>query len=409
METIMRPRNALPRLDVEKIKILFDRAGIPIYRLAKEMGLSQQTLERMLEGAVVGIRIIDRVARYFKLNSSDIIKRDKKHKDFYKHIDIKETVFVERIERFSDLKSNVEYITSRKNSDSWNQVSHKIYNCEFKSEGELLALEAFLKTFSEIDEMAGTNKTRGQEDISQELTFLRKQMHLDDPIRALEKFNIAVYYGTYYYRAMEELHYFDTSDCDEDGNASEYHYFRPNGKLVEVLIFEKIDSGYFPSKGRIFPSTGYTQDELIEIYKEAYKKIHGQEINRLVEQYIQFHSRTQWLMVKDKPLMEGIQTGPTEFLHPRYFIHRNPNWTLSSDSPKFKGDIEKFNEKSRELREIDRIFAEKTLAFEFVTTRELNSVPKYDGPLQHVTLVPLSRIRKGREQRVVNVKEKGKD
>ena len=114
-------------------------------------------------------------------------------------------------------------------------------------------------------------------------------------------------------------------------------------------------------------------------------------------------------MVKDKPLMEGIQTGPTEFLHPRYFIHRNPNWTLSSDSPKFKGDIEKFNEKSRELREIDRIFAEKTLAFEFVTTRELNSVPKYDGPLQQITLLPLSRIRKGREQRVVNVKEKGKD
>ena len=40
--------------------------------------------------------------------------------------------------------------------------------------------------------MAGTNKTRGQDDISQELIFLRKQMYLDDPINALEKFNIAV-------------------------------------------------------------------------------------------------------------------------------------------------------------------------------------------------------------------------
>ena len=138
-----------------------------------------------------------------------MILKDTKHPNFYNHFEEKETVYLDKIKSFSNLKNNEDYIISRKFAHSRNQISHKIYDCEFVSEIDLIYLRNFLKTFSEIGEMTGTSKTRNTDDIEKELEFVKKKLYLDDPIKKLEASGIAVYYGHYYFRAFEELSYYD--------------------------------------------------------------------------------------------------------------------------------------------------------------------------------------------------------
>ena len=49
-----------PDINVPKLKKLFKSTGLPLYKLAKGISISQQTLERLLRGD----RVIESINRY---------------------------------------------------------------------------------------------------------------------------------------------------------------------------------------------------------------------------------------------------------------------------------------------------------------------------------------------------------
>ena len=233
--------------------------------------------------------------------------------------------------------------------------------------------------------MTGTSKTRNTDDIEKELEFVKKKLYLDDPIKKLEASGIAVYYGHYYFRAFEELSYYDRENFDDDGNSIGYHYFKPNVKRIEILYFYQFEEFIPSDKAKIFPVTGYTEDELIEKYFNAYKEIYKVDENEATEKvnhYINFNSRYTWLTEPSAPELDEVQDSPLDFLHPRYFIYRKPDWVISSDAPLFKGDMKLYHQHVKEERELEKRFKDITSSFEFKITNDPNSVPKYEGNLE---------------------------
>ena len=388
---------ALPELNKEKIKLLFKKEGLPIYKLAKKIGLSQQSLERMIQdGGKVGPRILSKVAKYFGLNSSDLVIKGQKHPNFYNSFEEKETVYLEKINSFLDLTSNTEYNLSRKFANSRNQLSHKIYNCGFQNEQQLIWVKGFLKAFNETELNLGTSKTRDSDDIEDEYNFLKKQLYVNEPIKRLEDIGIGVYYGHYIYRAMEELYYREPERVNSEEERLVYHYCRPTGKRTEILYFyQKEDFKKLPSTIKIFPEVGYTDEELIAVHKKAMQNvfinIHEHKFFEKVNDYIAFHSSYSWLTVPDGPNQEMVLNDFRDFLHPEYFIHEIENLIWSRNE--FKSD-KSFDEYTNKIRLRNKTFRDEINNFKFICNDDPNSVPKYDGVVEEEPILSLKTFKK---------------
>ena len=109
-----------------------------------------------------------------------------------------------------------------------------------------------------------------------------------------------------------------------------------------------------------------------------------------VKHYINFNSKYTWLNEPSAPELDEVQDSPFDFLHPRYFIYRKPDWVISSDAPLFKGDMKLYHQHVKEERELEKRFKDITSSFEFKITNDPNSVPKYEGNLEEETI--LNRI-----------------
>lgn len=377
-------KTAIPEINTDKLGKLIENDGAKLYKIAEKMNLSPQTLNRMLAGEKIGPRIIARVAKYFGLNMSDLLIRDNKHPNFYNHFQEKEIVYLERIKSFTGLNNDIEYKLSRKFSKSINQISHKIYNCDFKNEEQLTYVKMFLETFNNLDANIGTSKTRHMEDIDNEIKFLKTQLNINEPIQFLEENDIGVYYGHYVYRAMEELVYKDEENVNIQDEPLEYYYCRPTGKRIEVLYFYKERKDIFlPDQIKIFPDTGYTEDELLQNYENSFKKvflnISSHNYFNIVKQYINYHASNQWLTVPESMSNPEILDDTTDFLHPRFFIHEITNSIWSEKDFQSRDDFNNYVEKKRLM---NMAFRNELKSYEHKCNEDPNSVPKYEGPVE---------------------------
>ena len=243
-------------------------------------------------------------------------------------------------------------------------------------------IENFLKAFTENAAFnIGTKKTNNMSDVIEEIQYLRSQMNLNKPIEDLDKMNIGIYYGHYFYRAMEISDYQDRYNYDTNDEPEEqlYSYVRPSGKRIEVLLFyQKDEISLLPKQLRIYPITGYTEDDLIEKYQFAYNYVFDSQKQKnfsLLDEYINYHMKRQWLFVKDYPEMDEIQDNPKSgFLHPNCFIYSQLNRTISQSDFKDNKLFERAIDKRKRFKEVCE-------NFEFKYT--LN-IPKYDGIVDEV-------------------------
>ena len=379
----MRVKALFPKLNVPKLKRLVDLEKTPIYKLAQNMEISQTTLERMLLGKRVGPKLLFKVAKYFLLNISDLIIIEDKLRDKpgQEETDI---VYLDKITSFSNLYKNPDYSDSRFFSFSKNLLSHKIYNWNIKTEDEISRIKNFLIAFTDKEAVSiGTSKTSNPRDVMDEINYLRKQNSLDEPINQLEEINIGVYYGHYFYRAMEILSYVDTNDIDSiSKEATTYKYIRPTGRRIEVIYFyKKKEYPGLPETITISPNTGYTEDELAKSYFKAFDYVHQKtslENNNILADWIGYHNTRQWLYVRDVPeLPEYVNNPEYGFLHPNYFIHTSNKTMpigLLSNVEKHKKDVDNVLEEEKRFDEV----VEK---FRFTTSRSV-SIPKFDGTVK---------------------------
>ena len=383
----MIKRIAVPTANVAKIKEKIEAENIPLYLLANKIGVSEQTLARIIQGKTrIGQKVLSKLSTYFRVNYNDFIITDSKPKNFYNHFtELNNLLILDRIESFSELKNNPAYKISRQHADSPNQLSHKIYNVDIKFNSIIAGIENFLKRFHKIDTVEGTVKTRDEDDIAAEMNFLKEKMNIEEPIKTLEQNNISVYYGHYTYRAIEYLIYTDPNSVNslDKSEWDQYAYLRPVGKRIEVILFHKHDflTGAAPNL-KIYPQTGYREDELIDDYLKGYKEFFGDKIDekrfKVLQEYIDYHSSTEWLLTEYEPEYPEVQDNPTQFLHPFFFIHENINSFVGSD--KFK-DMEKFKEASKEFKRTGTFFSSISDKFKFICNINPNSVPKYDGKI----------------------------
>ena len=132
-----------PDINVPKLKKLFNSSGLPLYKLAKSIGLSQQTLERLLRGERVGLRVLADIAYYFQLNISDLTTKNSENKKFISKLEDRDVVFLNRINSFSKLYKNADYMDSRLFSNHQNVLSHKLYYCNLKEDSQLDCIKKF--------------------------------------------------------------------------------------------------------------------------------------------------------------------------------------------------------------------------------------------------------------------------
>lgn len=368
---------SFPETDVSKLKKLFESENTPLYKLADSMGLSFDTLSRILQGKKVGPKVLHSIAKHFHLNVSDLLAKGSSNRALYSGSDSKDIVFLDKLTSLSELYKNPDYIDSRFFSDSKNLITHKHYYCNFKNEDDLQKIQNFLKAFTENAALnTGTNKTNQMSDVIEEMQYLRNQMHINKPIEELDSMNIGIYYGHYFYRAMEISDYTDryNSDPYEEPSENVYTYIRPSGKRIEVLIFyQKEESLDLPEQIRIYPKTGYTEDDLIEEYRNAYDFVFDylKRDTTLLDEYIEFHMKRQWLLVKDAPEMDEVQNNPISgFLHPNYFIYSTPNKIITQSDFESNKTYESYLQRQKRFQEV----CEKHLKFKYSL-----HIPKYDG------------------------------
>ena len=389
--TITQRRRSYPIVNTDKIKSKIDNENMPIYRLAEKIGISEHTLDRINKGEQVTPKIVHKLSEYFRVNFDDfIIKKEKELSSGWQSINsflskLTNEVYLTKINSFSDLSNNPEYKISRVSANSPNQISHKIYKVDIKYDAEIDGIESFLKTFYKLDKIEGTTKTSNEKDIEEEINFLRKKISLNNPIEYLKMKNIGVYYGHYIYRAMEFLKYDDPDSLEGVGhtlNYDSYSYYRPTGKRIEVLLFYPL-TGLVesPDKIKIYPETGYTEDELVTEYLNAYETFYGtgRQVNKeklkKLKDYILYHSSNQWLTTTYQPDMPEIQDNPKEFLHPNFFINIKDK-EIASDT-KFKNSSD-YNNYLKIFEFRNTFFSNLSTQFRFIC-KDNNSIPKYDG------------------------------
>lgn len=226
------------------------------------------------------------------------------------------------------------------------------------------------------------------------MNFLKEKLNIEEPIKTLEQNNISVYYGHYTYRAMEYLTYTDPNSVfgSDKSEWDQYSYLRPVGKRIEVLVFQDNDflTGAAPNI-KIYPETGYREDELINEYLKGYREFFGDNLDKrrlkILEEYIDYHSSTQWLVTEYEPEIPEIQDNPTQFLHPLFFIHENIDAVISSDKFATMGE---FKQASKEFKRTSKFFSTLTDRFKYICNMNPNSVPKYDGKID-VEITPSER------------------
>lgn len=396
-----------PDINVSKLKKLFNSTGLPLYKLAKGIAISQQTLERLLRGERVGLRVLADIAYYFQLNISDLTIKNSEEKKFKGKFEDRDIVFLNRINSFNELYKNLDYMDSRLFSKFKNSISHKLYYCELKDDDQLARIKNFLSAFTDISALSpGTTKTNDLDDVLQEISFLKKQININKPIEDLADKNIGVYYGHYFYRAMDVSSYKDTQNFSPDSlrepNITNYRYVRPSGKRIEVLcFFEKSEYPGLPEQVKIFPETGFTEDDLVDKYFRAFDKYFGIDPSKssqervLLKDYINYHKKSQWLLVEDKPENEESMTNPENgFLHPYCFIYSTPDKVVAKSDFKTEDAYENYKRKLKLFPEIIDNFEYKFFDDSFL---------KYDGPIEEVNLksggIASIKISKAPEQK----------
>ena len=383
------------KLNTPKLKGLIQAENAPIYKLAKNMGISQHTLERMVKGRTnVGPKVLSKVAKYFMLNISDLVIAEKssdRNPAFTRHDPIN-YVYLDRIKSFSDLYKNLDYNDSRTFSDSINLLSHKIYNCVLNNDEEINRVKKFLLSFTDTAAVTlGTSKTNNSDDVFKEVAYLRKQLLLDEPIKKLEDINIGVYYGHYFYRAMNISSWLDADDIEDSvtNEAAHYRYIRPTGKRIEVLYFyQKKEYPGLPERIKISPEKGYTEEELIEEYFASLDYVHGKisgVMKENLEKYINFHKKRQWLLVRDTPEQSEYVNNPEYgFLHPNYFIHTQTN--RLSHRVGLLGDTKKQERIDAYVTQKEKRFKEVCEKFRFKCSSN-QSIPRYEGPVEEESII----------------------
>ena len=373
---------SFPETNVSKLKKLFESENTPLYKLADSIGLSLDTLTRILQGKKVGPKVLHLIAKHYQLNVSDLLAKGSSYKTLLSGSESKDILFLDKLSSITELYKNHDYIDSRMFSDSKNLITHKHYYCKLKNEFDLQKIEDFLKAFTENAAFnTGTTKTNKMTDVDKEMQYLRNQIHINKPIEDLNKMHIGIYYGHYFYRAMEISDYTDghhTDPFEESENL--YTYIRPSSKRIEVLIFYQNDVFMpLPEQIRIYPTTGYTEDDLINKYREAYDYVFDYKNldTSMLDEYIEFHKKRQWLFVKDEPDMDEVQNNPVSgFLHPKCFIYSTPHKIITQSDFESNKTYEGYLQRQKRFQEVRQ-------KFEF---KYSHHIPKYEGTIDEAAV-----------------------
>lgn len=305
-----------------KIKQLFEDTGKSMITLANQWKMSDKSLQRMARGIPVGEHLVDQVAKKFQLNVSDLIIKDKEQveDDFFSG------VYLGRVHSMSQIYNDNDFKLSRINGNSSCQLSHKYYHI---TNNEYFFIDEIKSVLGKIFEPKAVKSSvlSSAKGLNEELDFLANMRNSRSTIENLENKRTGVYYGHYFYRGIELRQ-------DSDDLYNEFDVLYPMGKRIEVICFYEIDNkNTLPEVIKIFPDTGYSEDELknnyIKQWKEFFKDYENENWYQshlsMVKNFIDYHSKKKWLEVPnfitqpdDGMGYEGLPSG-------MYFIHLDKN------------------------------------------------------------------------------------
>ena len=267
--------------------------GKPINRIAEKLkDVSEKSIQRMAKGEKVGEEIVDSLAKYFRVNVSEIAETEN-------------FLYLDRIQSWPELYANENYQFSRKNSNHSNHLSHKLYKVDDFSESILSDIQQFLKNLYTNQNEESSDRGISDE-IEKEIQYLRKINTANLCFKRLIAQGIGVYYGHYNHRHIQKCKTVREPDFISNGLLSteqyeRYNYYPPNGFRVEVIYFyktndyKKNENFTIPNKIKIFPEGGYSKNELHSFYTSKLGKKGFEEI----DDYIKTHENNLWLSVPD--------------------------------------------------------------------------------------------------------------
>lgn len=277
--------------------------GKPIYRIAEKLNdVSEKSIQRMAKGEKVGEEIVDSLAKYFRVNVSEIAETEN-------------FLYLDRIQSWPELYANENYQFSRKNSNHSNHLSHKLYKVDDFSESILSDIQHFLKNL--YTNQNEESSVRGVSDeIEKEIQYLRKINTANLCFKRLIAQGIGVYYGHYNHRHIQKCKTAREPDFVGVGGTKpedyeRYNYYAPNGFRVEVIYFyktndyKKNENFTIPNKIKIFPEVGYSKNELYNFYTSDLEK---QKNFVDIDEYIKTHENNLWLSVPDGSIEESLDS-----------------------------------------------------------------------------------------------------
>ena len=275
--------------------------GKPINRIAEKIrDVSEKSIQRMAKGEKVGEEIVDSLAKYFRVNVSEIAETEN-------------FLYLDRIQSWPELYANENYQFSRKNSNHSNHLSHKLYKVDDFSESILSDIQHFLKNLYTNQNEESSDRGVSDE-IEKEIQYLRKINTANLCFKRLIAQGIGVYYGHYNHRHIQKCKTARESNFISNGLLSaeqyeRYNYYPPNGFRVEVIYFyktndyKKNENFTIPNKIKIFPEVGYSKNELYSFYTSELEKIGFKEI----DDYIKTHENNLWLSVPDGSIEDSLE------------------------------------------------------------------------------------------------------
>ncbi len=320
--------------------------GKPIYRIAEKLkDVSEKSIQRMAKGEKVGEEIVDSLAKYFRVNVSEIAETEN-------------FLYLDRIQSWPELYANENYQFSRKKSNHSNHLSHKLYKVDDFSESILSDIQNFLKNLYTNQNEESSDRGVSDE-IDKEIQYLRKINTANLCFKRLIAQGIGVYYGHYNHRHIQKCNTVRDPNYIGQGllkteQYERYNYYAPNGFRVEIIYFyktndyKKNENFTIPNKIKIFPEVGYSKNELYNFYTSEI----GKKGFEKIDEYIKFHENDLWLSVPDGSIEGSYEESD--------LIEMGYGFNFIND---FKNDVSDF------LNSVEHLILD-------------NKLDKYNGPVE---------------------------
>ena len=304
------PRKTTRKLNTVKIKELFKGSGKSFEELADAIGgVSSRTLRRMAEEKDVRVSksALDNVQKHFNLSLNELyIPDDDKISSSH--------VILYEISNLSDLFENKSYRDLRYHYGHRNIRTLRHYDLEITNDNSSHIQKLIHLALSKNSLLR--NSGHSEEDIKQELEYIENLEEGNDALTRLRRKGVYLYYGNYQFKGIE-VKYLDNKNITDDdikkqfsddfSDGSQVEIWSSEGKLIpteikfEVFYFKEFFVNYtVPSNYKIYPSLGYTEKQLTDIYLQALKKNKFNEGQiGLVKKWIEAANNLDWY-IKDK-------------------------------------------------------------------------------------------------------------